>query len=405
MTALADPPQSPSRQHGRGFWLVAFAFAMTMAFSTAPAPLYVFYEQEQGFGAFTVTVIFATYGVGVALSLYLAGHLSDRFGRRRILAPAILLNVLAALVFLTTHELGWLLLARLLSGLGVGMLTATATAHIAELHRRARPAAPSTRAEVVATAANIGGLGTGALVAGFLAEWAPRPLYTPYLVFAVLMVVGLLGVVTTPETVEVRHDEWRYRPQQVAVPAGGRAAFWAAAMAAFVAFAMFGLFTSLAPSFLAGPLHHSSHALAGAISFSVFGSSALLQIVTAGWRTTRLYAAGLVALAVGLLLVVGAILATQLGLLVAAGIVAGAGAGMTFKAAVATSIAIAPEESRGEVLAGLFLMAYFGITVPVVGLGVLVQFVATDAAVITFAAVLLALLGVAAGGVAAARRR
>ncbi|HEY9394703.1 MAG TPA: MFS transporter, partial [Nocardioides sp.] len=175
MTTTQAAPLTHRNHHARGFWSVAFLFAVTMAFAAAPAPLYVFYVEEQGWSSFVITVVFATYGAGVAISLFLAGHLSDRFGRRRVVAPAVLLNVLSALIFLSTHELGWLLLARLLSGLGVGMLTATATAHLAELHRSARPEAPATRAEVVATAANIGGLGLGPLVAGALAEWAPRP--------------------------------------------------------------------------------------------------------------------------------------------------------------------------------------------------------------------------------------
>ncbi|MGH3349995.1 MAG: MFS transporter [Nocardioides sp.] len=405
MTTETEPRRrTTSAHHARGFWSVAFLFAVTMAFASAPAPLYVFYVDEQGWGSFVITVVFATYGVGVAASLFLAGHLSDRFGRRRVVAPAVLLNVLAALIFLSTHELGWLLLARLLSGLGVGMLTATATAHLAELHRSARPEAPSTRSEVVATAANIGGLGLGPLVAGVLAEWAPRPLYTPYAVFAFLMVLGLLAVVAAPETVDTDQPGWTYRPQRVRVPADARGAYFAAGMASFVAFAMFGFFTSLVPSFLAGELDLRSHAVAGAVGFSIFGAAALFQVLTGRWPRRRLYVTGLVALAAGLLLVVGAIWSGTFWMLLLGALVTGAGAGMSFKAAVATVISVAPAESRGEALAGLFLMAYLGITVPVVLLGILVQYVATDPAMLVFGALLLVLLGVAARGVAGVRR-
>ena len=49
-------------------------------------------------------------------------------------------------------------------------------------------------------------------------------------------------------------------------------------------------------------------------------------------------------------------------------------------------------------------MAYLGITVPVVLLGILVQYVATEPAMLAFGALLLVLLGVAARGVAGARR-
>ena len=405
MTTLAPTPAAASgRRHARGFWLVAYVFATTMAFAAAPAPLYVLYAREDGFGSFAVTLIFAAYAVGVAVSLYLAGHLSDRFGRRRVVVPAVALNVAAGLMFLTWHQLGMLLAARLVSGLGIGLLTATATAHLAELHRTARPGRSSALAEVTATAANIGGIGLGPLVAGALAQWAPDPLTTPYAVFCVLMVAGLVAVVVVPETVGPATDEWRYRPQRVAVPAAARATFWAAGVAAFVSFAMFGFFTSLAPSFISGTLHHTSHALAGAISFSVFGSAAVAQILTARWPAPRLYAVGFTALVAGLLLVVAGILSSTLGLLVAGGLVVGAGAGTTFKATVASVIAIAPPALRGETLAGLFLIAYLGIALPVVLLGVLVEYVATNPSIVAFGVLMLALLGIAGAMIGATRR-
>ena len=74
------------------------------------------------------------------------------------------------------HQLPSLLTARFLSGLSVGLLTATATAYLMELHLAGRPAAGRRRADLVATAANIGGIGLGPLIAGLLAEYAPRPL-------------------------------------------------------------------------------------------------------------------------------------------------------------------------------------------------------------------------------------
>ena len=72
------------------------------------------------------------------------------------------------------------------------------------------------------------------------------------------------------------------------------------------------------------------------------------------------------------------------------GALTGAGAGAAFKGSVSTVIAIAPPTRRGETLAGLFLAAYFGIAVPVLGLGLATQFVSAQTAVLGFAAVLVA---------------
>ena len=49
---------------------------------------------------------------------------------------------------------------------------------------------------------NIGGLALGPLIAGILAEFAPLPLVTPFVVFAVLLALGVFGVIFVPETVD-----------------------------------------------------------------------------------------------------------------------------------------------------------------------------------------------------------
>jgi MFS family permease len=85
---------------GVGFWLISEAFLTAMAFSTVPTPLYPLYQQRDGFSSFTVTVVFAAYAVGVVTSLLLLGHVSDWVGRRRVLIPALGLEVLAAALFL-----------------------------------------------------------------------------------------------------------------------------------------------------------------------------------------------------------------------------------------------------------------------------------------------------------------
>jgi MFS family permease len=385
---------APGGWHRVGFWLVAYAFAVTMAFSAVPTPLYVLYQARDGFGSFTLTLIFAAYAVGVALSLLLVGHLSDWAGRRRMLAVAIAVNLVSGVLFLTWPAVPGLLVARFVSGISIGLLTATATAHLTELHRAARGAGASTggQASAVSTAANLGGIGLGPLLAGLLAQYAPDPLHLSYLVAEGLMLAGLLGLALVPETVTRPEPRPAYRPQRVSVPRASRPAFWAASATGAVVFSVFGLFTSLAPSFLAGTLHERSHALAGVTAFAVFGAAALSQILLARVPLRRLLGIGIAALVAGLVGVTVAVWLASLALLLVGGVLAGAGAGATFKGTVATVIAIAPEQARGEALAGLFLAAYLGLAAPVIGLGVATQYLSASDALLIFAAALLVAL-------------
>src|SRR6266571_1014826 len=89
-----------SRRHRRAFWVVALAFLTVMALGTVPSPLYGLYRARDHFSLFMVTVIYAVYAIGVIGALLLAGHLSDLYGRRRLLLPAVGITILSAVVFL-----------------------------------------------------------------------------------------------------------------------------------------------------------------------------------------------------------------------------------------------------------------------------------------------------------------
>ncbi|WP_084269625.1 MFS transporter [Patulibacter minatonensis] len=375
------------RHHGLAFWSVAFAFLVVMAFSTAPSPLYGLYQERDGFSSFVVTLVYAGYAVGVVGALVFAGHLSDWHGRRRVMLPAIAVSVLSAIVFLLWRDVPGLVVARILNGISVGVVAATATAYLAELHAVSRPDAGPRHSQLVATAVNLGGLALGPIVSGVLAQWTDRPLSLPYLVFLVVLVAAIAVVALAPETRDRLDPLPSYRPQRISVPAESRSAFSAAALGAFLAFGVLGLFTGLASVFLVGTLHHPSHALAGLTLALMFGGGVVAQTLTSSWALPRVLAAGTASMLLGLTLVVVAVWldTPSLALFLAGGAFSGAGAGAVFKGTVGTVAAIAPPETRAEALAGLFLAGYLGLSVPVVGAGVALQYASPRATLTGFA--------------------
>jgi MFS family permease len=98
--------------------------------------------------------------------------------------------------------------------------------------------------------------------------------------------------------------------------------------------------------------------------------------------------AGLVGIAVGGLI-------PSLWLFVIGGVVAGAGVGLVFRGAVATAGSLADPGSRGEVLAALFLIAYAGLALPVLAIGVGIAVLPEQVALLVFAAIILVLVNLA----------
>ncbi|ROP74951.1 MFS transporter [Curtobacterium sp. PhB115] len=391
------------RRHGFGFWAVAFAFLSVMAFATVPAPLYVIYQARDGFPTFTTTVIFAAYGVGVVGALYLAGHLSDVHGRRPLILVSIALELVAAVLFLVWNDVSGLIVARLVTGLGVGLLTATATAHLGELRVRATGSPDSAKgASVAAGAVNLGGLSLGALVGGALAEFVGQPLMVPYVVFVVALAIAFALVLAVPETVDRPTTPVPYRPQRMQAPEGKGAEFWAAGTAAFAALAVQGLFTSVAPSFLGTTFHVTDRLAAGATTFGVFAASAVSQIVFARLTQRKQIRLGMVLLVGGLVILAVAALLLQVAGFIGGGVIAGAGVGLLFRASIASAGALVGPERRGGVLAATFLIAYAGLTVPVVAVGAALLVIPTLPVLIGYV-VLVAVLAVVAGTRLAAR--
>jgi hypothetical protein len=405
MTTLSPSPTTRFQlRHGAGFWIIAAAFFTVMAFSTLPTPLYALYQQRDGFATFLITVIFAAYGIGVMASLYFAGHVSDWLGRRRIILIAVVVEIVAAVVFLAWPEVPGLIVARFVNGVGVGMLTATATAHLSELRAVARPDEGPATSGTIASFVNIGGLAAGALVSGVLAQFVVAPLVVPYVVFLVLLVASAVAVAFVPETVERNEERPAYRPQRVSLPAASRSTFFAAGAGAFSAFAIFGLFTSLAPSFLAGTLHEPSRLVAGTVTFIVFGAAAVSQVLTARLSSLRQLQLAVALMAVGLVAMATGVLVVSLPVFVGAGVLAGAGVGILFRASIGVAASLATGASRGEILAALFLIAYAGMSVPVLLIGLALAFLPSTTVLVGFAAVILVLVLVSGTRMIATRR-
>jgi MFS family permease len=377
----------PRLSRRSGFWAVAFSFLALTAFATAPSALYGLYGQREHLSPITLTIVYAVYAVGVVASLLFAGHISDSYGRRTVLIPGLLAAAAASVVFLAWTSLAGLLVARLLTGVALGASVATATAYITDLDAGA-DGAPSRRSGIVATIANVGGLALGPLMAGALAQYVPGGLTLTFVVLLAALVVAIGVVARSPESRQPVQPRPRYRPQRLRAPAQARGQFLAASTGAFLTFAVGGLLAGLAGRFLAGPLHHPSAVLTGFVIFLNFGAGVLVQTTTTRWPAHRLIAAGLVPLLIGLIVLVASAWTSpaSLALFLIGSAVAGVGGGAIIRGSLSVVISTAREEDRAGALAGYFTAGYVGVSLPVLGLGVALQYLSPRVTLLIFAA-------------------
>ncbi|MEW2402527.1 MFS transporter [Streptomyces sp. NPDC046862] len=164
------------------------------------APLLLMYRSELNVPATTVQATYALYAIGLIPGLFLGGPLSDRYGRRRMLVPALFVSALASMLLMPAGSgVAWLFVGRLVAGAASGAAFSSGTAWIKELtagdvgqdaHAGAR------RATIGMTA----GFALGPLVAGLVAQTAPNPVVTACVPHVVLTLAAVPFVLHTPET-------------------------------------------------------------------------------------------------------------------------------------------------------------------------------------------------------------
>jgi MFS family permease len=368
------------------FWLAALILSVTMLGTTLPTPLYVIYQAQWHFSDAIVTVTFAVYAAAVLATLLLAGRSSDQAGRKPVLAVALACSALSTIVFIFAPNVEVLIVGRILSGLSAGLMTGTATAGLTELV----PASASRRASLVATAVNFGGLGLGPLIAGLFAQYAPHPTVLVFEVYLAVLAVAGLCLFLVPETVSPRQRP-ALRFTGLGIPERGRGESIAAAIAAFAAFALIGLFAALAPTFLGNVLNENSHAVQGGVVFLLLAVGALTEVLLSRFNSRRVVMAGLGLFLIGLALIVAALSAADMALFLAGTVVAGAAVGAVFLGSMATASRLAPPNERGRAISAFFVACYTGLIIPVVAVGVATEFISDFVAVLALS-ILLAVL-------------
>jgi len=92
-----------------------------------------FIETEFALNEFELGWAVTSMALASTLSIFLSGPLADRFGRRTVLRLATCVFAVSALLAALSENLATLIVARLLSGFGVGAVLVTAPMYIAEI--------------------------------------------------------------------------------------------------------------------------------------------------------------------------------------------------------------------------------------------------------------------------------
>jgi MFS family permease len=363
---------------------LGYALAVLLAGTNMPTPLYAGYERAYRLSPFDVTLLVAVYAGAVIIALLVCGPLSDAVGYRWVLAAALAAAAAGAGLLAAASGPGWLFAGRAVQGLAVGSASGALTAGLVLTEPRGRRARASLLAAIATTAA----CGAGPVLAGALAQFAPRPHVLCYLVEIGLLLPAIAVAATLPGSLGRAGQRWR--PRRPRVPPAIRGEFLLPAVVSLLAWAVAYVTLALVPSYTATALSGTrlganNLLIDGSAAGSLLLCAAAAQAVFRSLAPRRAAAAGLALLVIGLLGLILAGAAGSAALLFATIAVTGAGQGLAFAGSVRQINDLAPPAERAATVAMFYVVTYAGSGLATAGVGLLASQFGLVASVRVFA--------------------
>jgi MFS family permease len=351
---------------------------LTMGTSTL-TPLLPLYQEDFGLSTGTATLLFVTYTITVCPTMLLAGNLSDRLGRKRLLLPAMAVMTLASLVFALAESVPLLFAGRVLQGLAIGGFLGVGSAFVVDHARRGSKPLAAAMAGVFFRL----GFGLGPGIAGITAEYAPDPRHLVFEIHIVLMVMGMVAIATASETLLRRQSPGPFRIR-IGVPRGQALGFLTfVAPAAFMMSFIEGTLLSVVPIFVVDTLGVDNLAVVGAIGFLTLAVGGVAPFVARNLEPRRSVMLGVGCSAVVSFLIVASSQVDAVGLVVFAAGAIGFINGFILYGGTVIAGTIVPIEERGKLMSLVYTFAYAG-TVPAVALGYLADAIGLTGSLLVF---------------------
>lgn len=325
---------------------------LVSAFSAFPSPFYASVLAASAWGVWAPASLFSAHGIAVIGAMTLLRRAPRLGSRPRVtLTLALGLDAVGGVLLAAgfgSSQLALLLIARVVTGMALGLATPVLTEILAR----------DDAGTAVATAATLGGVGLGALVAGGLSAVG----LTTDLVF----LVGA-GVLVASTALVRRLPSLGRGPAGTVLVAAATGPDLAVAVAALLVFAangLLGLFTSLIPIALVDRVGGGA-LMAGAIVATVMVGAGLARLILSEPAGTRSMVVLLCALTLGAVVTVAGAHHSCTPAVLAGGAFLGAGAGIGYDSGMRMAIGSKVDAlSRLGALARVQRAGQLGLVIP-----------------------------------------
>lgn len=348
----------------RTVWLLAAGLLLVGYGTNVSTPLLVIYRERLDLGDSATMAIFAIYVLGIFSTLLVAGPVSDRYGRRAVFLPFVVLSALASLVILAGKDsFALVLLGRYLLGAVSGAALGVGAAWMQELMGPGH----EQRAALLTTVVTYFGFGLGPPISAVFDAAGIDPLTWPYLLHVVITALAIPLLWQLPETVETSDPIVRSRTirPRLGIPPSAQRVFWMVVVpAAIWVFAFPSTSFALFPVIVADEIPDADVAVAAASGALTAWSALLARPIVGRLGAHRAVPVGMALGVTGYIL--GTIAFTSVAWWVLpAALVLGAASGTITASSLGILGELAEPSQRGAINSTVFLLAYPGMAMPI----------------------------------------
>lgn len=341
-------------------------------------PFLVLYKDRLSLSPSQTMAIFVVYVAGIFSTLFVAGPISDRYGRRALVVPFIVVSAFSSVVLILGRDsFGLLLGGRALLGMVSGCVLGVGAAWLQELMGRGN----EQRAAVLLTVVTYIGFGFGPVTSALLYEAAPHPLIIPFVFHAVGTLMLVPGLMKVRETVVIDSPATPIR-LAFGVPAGHRRSFLLKVVpAALWVFAYASVSFALFPVLLADSFGGSAVVVAGAAGTLTAMSGVIARPLVNRVGASAALPIGVALGASGYILGTTAYFLESWPILIPTAIVLGTSSGTLTAGCLTLLGEMSDAKTRGACVSTFYLLAYPGMAMPLL-ITTIAASTSTDAALI-----------------------
>ncbi|GAA1560340.1 hypothetical protein GCM10009789_12020 [Kribbella sancticallisti] len=228
----------------------------------------------------------------------------------------------------------------------------------------AAPTRPAWLASVASSQTVMLGLAVGAIASGALVQFGPWPRDLIYVVVISVLLLTVLLIAISPETVTRAPGGWRSLRPSVHVPARVRRLLPVAAAVFLATWATGAFYQAFVPALIADQLHTNNSLILGLVFAAYMGPSALGAPLAGRFTPAAAQRIGMTAFLAGWVGLITAITTGALPLFFAASVTAGAAQGIAISAATRGLLFGSALPDRAPTFSVVYLLSYSSATIP-----------------------------------------